>query len=180
MASQASPLPSAEARRDRGNVQRLADHTGGRNGHALRRNAQAMRDKGTHLPGDFDAICIAGVGIAAVADHRLGGAVGDMCLRHRQRRTLDKIGGIDRRSLRRHSAHDQSQILFRAAFADAAVNAGGPKALGGTHAAGNDFHHADLSSKHQACRFLQTEQDIHVLDGSAGGSLAKVVKPRDE
>jgi hypothetical protein len=89
---------------------------------------------------DFHAVCIAGIGIAGVAEDSLCLAVGNVCLGHGNGCTLDQIGSIDTGAGGRNLRIDQRQISFCFIMADTAVDTVGLKALCGTDAAGNDIH----------------------------------------
>ena len=123
-----------------GQVQDLADDTGGGHHHIGGGDAGVLFHQGAHILGDLDAVPVAGVGVAGVADDRLGDAVGDVVLGDGQGRALDEIGGVDRRGGGGDLADDQGQILFGVVSADAAVDAIGFEAGCGADAAGNQFH----------------------------------------
>ena len=125
-------------------IERLADHARGRDDDVLRRDVQLRRCERAHLLRDGDAVGVAGVGVAAVADHGLGLAVSQMRLCHGQGRALDEVGCIDRRGAGRDGAVDEREVALGLISADAAVDARGGKTLCGAHAAGDLLHHAFL------------------------------------
>ena len=122
------------------NVERLADHAGRRDHNVGRANMQRLPQKFAHLLGDCNAVGVAGVGVAAVADDGLRLAIGKMLLRHDERRALDQIGRIDGGCAGRDAGIDQREIALRFILPDAAVDAGGRKACRGAHAACDLFH----------------------------------------
>ena len=128
-----------DARGDGLDGELLADDAGGGHDHVRRRDAQRIAREGAHRLRDLDAVGVAGVGVAAVADHRLGIAVGDVVPRHGEGRALHQVGGIYRRGGCPLLAPDQGQVPLGAAFPHAAVDAGGLKALRGADAAGCQF-----------------------------------------
>ena len=128
------------ARGDGGNVQPLADDAGGGHHHVLGGDAQRVRGEGAHLLRHFLAVGVAGVGVAAVAEDGGGVAVGDVGLRHQQRRALDEVLRVHRGGGGALLGDDQRQIALVAVFADAAVDAAGGKALRGADAAFDEFH----------------------------------------
>ena len=121
-------------------IERLADHARGRDDDVLRRDVQRGCCERAHLLRDGDAVGVAGVGVAAVADDSLCLAVGKMLLRHDERRALDQIRGVDCGRAGRNAGIDQRQIPLRFILPDAAVDARGRKALRGAHAAFDRFH----------------------------------------
>ena len=96
-----------QTRRDGVNGQGLTDDAGGGDDHVVGRNAQGFGCQGAHFLGNLDAVCVAGVGVAAVADYRLGNSVGKMLFRHGQGRALDQIGSIYRSGAAGHAAENQ-------------------------------------------------------------------------
>ncbi len=72
------------------NVERLADHTGRSYYNVGRLDVQGLSRKTAHLLCNFDAVGVAGVGVAAVADDGLRLAVGQMLLRHDERRRIER------------------------------------------------------------------------------------------
>ena len=125
-------------------IERLADHARGRDDDVLRRDVQLRRRERAHLLGDGDAVSVAGVGVAAVADHGLGLAVSQVRLRHGQGRALDEVRCIDRRGAGRDGAVDEREVALGLISADAAVDACGGKTLCGAHAAGDLLHRSFL------------------------------------
>ena len=121
-------------------VQRLTNDTGGGHHHVGGGNVQLLGHQIAHALGDLDAVGVAGIGIAAVADHGLCKAVGNVVLGHGQGGTLDQIGGVNGSSGGAHVADDQRQVTLGAVLANAAMNAVCLKTLCGTNAAGNDLH----------------------------------------
>ena len=71
------------------NTQRLADHTRGRNYHVFRLHRQSVCHQRTHLLGNLDTVCIAGIGIAAVTDDGLSKSVCNVRFGHCQGSSLD-------------------------------------------------------------------------------------------
>ena len=118
---------------------RLSDDAGGSHHHVIRRDSERIGQKTAHGLGNLDAVGVAGIGIAAVADHRLSLAVGDVALRHGQGCALDEVRGIDSSGIRLAVTDDEGQVLFIRVLPDPAVNARSFKAFGGTDAAADRF-----------------------------------------
>ena len=131
---------------DGGDVQLLADDAGGGHHHVFRGDAQRRAGQAAHLLGHLDAVGVAGVGVAAVADDGLSHAVLKVSLGDGQGRALDQVGGVDAGRRRRYLGVNQRQVALFLVLADAAVNARGGKALRGTDAAGNLLHGRSLVS----------------------------------
>ena len=125
---------------DGSDVQGLADDTGRGHQHVLVGELQLLPYQAAHLLRHLDAVGIAGVGIAAVTDDRLRQTVLQMLLGHRQGCTLHQIGGLDCCRIGGDPAEDQRQILLGFVFLDSAMNACGPKAVGGNNTAFYKFH----------------------------------------
>ena len=121
-------------------AQGQTDDAGGSHHHVLRGDSKGLTGQIAHPLGDFQAVGVAGIGVAAVADHCLGLAVGDVCFGHGQRGALDQIGGVYCCGMGGHLTVDQGQVLFGPVFPDAAVKACGGKSFCGADAAGNGFH----------------------------------------
>ena len=120
-----------------GDIQGLTDDTGGGYHHVCGGDVQSLAQQVGHLLGDLDAVCVAGVGVAAVADHGLGVAVGDVVLGDGQGRALDAVGGVDAGGGGLHVGVDDRQVMLGLVLADAAMDAVGGKALRGTDTAGD-------------------------------------------
>ena len=121
-------------------VERLADHTGRSYYNVGRLDVQGLSQKTAHLLCNFDAVGVAGVGVAAVADDGLRLAIGKMLLRHDERRALDQIGRINGGGAGRDAGIDQREIALCFILPDAAVDTGGRKACCGADAARDLFH----------------------------------------
>ena len=122
-------------------IQLLPDDAGRSHDYIVFVDAQLLRHKGAHLFRDFNTVAVAGVGIAAVADHCLGHAVGNVLLGYRKGRALYKVRCINRRRMGRHFAEDQRQIVFIVPFPDAAVHTAGGKTFCSADAAFYLFNH---------------------------------------
>ena len=96
--------------------------------------------------GLLDAVCITGVGIAAVTDNSLGDAVGNILLGNGQRRALHQVGGVDRCGGGRYFAYDQRQVPLGAVVPDSTVDSVCLKTLCGAYAALDQFHNLPLFS----------------------------------
>ena len=122
----------------------LANDTGGSHDHVLGLDVQLLCHQIGHSFRNLNAVGIAGIGVAGVADHSLGNAVGNMVLGHNQRSALHQIGGVDSRCAGGNSRQNQRQILLAVILTDAAMDAIGGESLCGTNAAFNHFHNSLL------------------------------------
>ena len=97
---------------DRDDVERLPDNTRGRHNNIRRRDVQLMPEKLAHPGGNPDSVCIAGIRVTAVAENGMCKAVRNIFFRDCKRRSLNKIGRVNRRSRSSHLAVNQRQISF--------------------------------------------------------------------
>ena len=127
-------------------VNRLPDNAGGRHHDVAGGNAGILRHKRAHGLGLFHTVGVAGVRNAAVADDRLRLPVLQVFARDDDRRAADEVLRIHRRRVARHVGDDEHKVFLFFIFADAAVQAVGPKAPGRGHAA--FFENFDV---HETC-----------------------------
>ena len=125
---------------DGGNVQRLTDDTRGSNDHVFSGNTKLRRNEAAHFFCNFYAVCIAGIGVAAVTDHSLCLSVLQMLFGNGQGRALDQVRRIYCRRTCLNLTVDQRKVFFRFVFADTAMNTACTEALCGTYAACRYFH----------------------------------------
>ena len=127
---------------DGGDVDGLADDAG--TGHGL--PAGGGGGGSAHGLGVLMALGAAGVGVAAVGHHAPGHAAFQVVHGHIQGGGLHPVHGIGGGGGALLLRQDQGQVVLvrAAARLHAAVDAGGGKSLGGTHAAGNLIQHSDL------------------------------------
>ena len=157
---------------NRRNIQFLSDDAGGSNHHIFGFDSQFFRSQRAHLFRNLNPVAVAGIGVAAVADHCLGDAVGNVLFRHGKGRAFHKVRRINRRRMGRHFTEDQRQVVFIVPFPDAAVDPVCSKSFCSAHAAFYLFHHLFLHSQLQPCRFRQSQHKIHILYRSAGRAFA--------
>ena len=120
--------------------QALADHAGRGDDHVVLVHAEHLCRRLGHAAGVLHAVRRAGVGIACVGHDCARHAVFQMLHRDIERRGLDAVHGIGRRSGTLARAENDSGIVIRAAFLDAAADAARGKSLCGAHAAVDDLH----------------------------------------
>ena len=89
----------------------------------------------------LNAVGVTGIGVSAIAYHRLRVSVGNIRLRYQQRRALYEILRIGSRRSSLHLAINKRQIALRLVFTDTAMYSVCGKALCGTHAALNLCNH---------------------------------------
>ena len=118
-----------DTRRDGGDVERLTDNAGRCDNDVVGLDVELLCQKVAHLPGNFDAVCIAGVGVAAVADDCLRLAVSQVLLGDDKRSALDEVGRVDRRRVGFNVADDERKVALILIFAYAAVYTRGLEAL---------------------------------------------------
>ena len=131
------------AARDGIDLELLPDDARGGDDDVACGDARVIFHEGAHLLGDLHAVCIAGVGVAAVDDDRPRIAVLDVLTRHEDGRTLDEVLRIDARRRTAHLARDEGKVLLDLILADAAVNAVRRESLGRTYAARNKLQHGN-------------------------------------
>ena len=76
---------------NRRNVQGLADHARRGDDDVVCVHLQLLCQKLTHLFGNFNSVCVAGIGVSAIADDRLCLSVGKVVFGYDQRNILDGI-----------------------------------------------------------------------------------------
>ena len=122
-------------RRNGRDIELLAYNAGGGDHYVIGAQPELPRRKPAHFFRYFNAVGIAGVGVAAVADDSLRLAVGKVPLGDDERRALDEVCRIYRRGVGLYLAENHSEVLFIVILAHAAVKAVCRKALCRTHAA---------------------------------------------
>ena len=122
-------------------VERLTNDTRRRDYDVVTAYAEFCRGQFAHLVGNLHPVCIAGVGVAAVAYHSLCVAVGYVFSRHFYGGAVHKVGCVNRRRCGSAVAHYECQVPLFPVFADAAVHSVCLESLCGAHAARYDFYH---------------------------------------
>ena len=129
------------ARRDGSDVKLLTDNARRSDDDVLRGDARRLVDEVAHRLRDLNAVGVAGVCVAAVADHGACAAVGEVGAGDLDGRAADEVGGVYCRRRALAVADDEGKILLRFVLADAAMNARGAEALRGANAAFNVIYH---------------------------------------
>ena len=70
-------------------------------------NVELFGSQCTHLLGNFYAVCVAGIGVSAVANHCLRHAVFQVLLCHQKRCAFHGVSGVNRCGLGRYRAENQ-------------------------------------------------------------------------
>ena len=117
-----------------------SSNTRGSDNNVAGAHGKTAGEKVAHLFGDLNAVRVAGVGVAAVADDRLSDAVRYMMLRNLKRRALNKVRCINRRRGCGNLAVYKRKVAFSFVSANAAVNACRRKSVCGTNAAFYNLH----------------------------------------
>ena len=139
-------------------VDGLADDAGGGHQHVLRLAADGLGRRRAHLLGVLFAVGSAGVGVAAVGDDGPGLPVGQMDLVHMDGGGLHHVFGKHGGGGTVHVGDDEGHVLFPVGVGlDAHMDACGLEALGGAHAAVDQFQHSYylVFLQVQARRFLK-------------------------
>jgi len=116
----------------------LADHARGGHNDVLGFHTDVFFHQRAHALGDFDAVGVTGIGVAAVADDGLRDAVFHVFLRNQNRRALDQILRIDAGCIGGYFTDDQGHVAPSAVAPDAHMLARGGEALRGRRAAGDE------------------------------------------
>ena len=130
-----SPYKLGNTRLDGINGHLLTDNARGRYHNVLGGNVESLTKQSAGGLSYLDAVCVAGVGVAAVADYRLSVSVCNIALCNRQGRALYQILRIDRRCRATLLTPDESNVPLGLVLSDAAMDTACQKSFCGTNAA---------------------------------------------
>ena len=125
---------------NRRDIERLPDNARGSHDDVGCANAQLFCQNRAGFFCYFNAVCIAGIGVAAVANHRLRLAVCDIVFRHGKRRALYQVLRVNRRRIRLYFAVYERKITLGFIFTDTAMYPVCCKAFRSAYAALYLFH----------------------------------------
>ena len=130
---------------DGGDVERLSDNACGSHNDVGSVDTELFGNECARFFRNLDAVCVAGVGVAAIADDCLRLAVCKMRLGYGERSGFDEVFGIDRCRICHRFAVNQRNVFFGFIFTDSAMNPVCLESFCGANAARYCFHNSVLN-----------------------------------
>src|SRR5699024_9935949 len=158
-------------------VDTLTDDAGRADDDVIFRDVQQLCAGSGFALGVFHAVGCAGVGVARVYDDCLCDLICQMVTGDLNGRSLDAVFGIDSGSGAGDFRENDRGVALLGRSLDAAARRAGRKSLCSGYAARDDFiHEGKASLQGKPGGLVQTEHEIHILNGRTRRALAEVVE----